>query len=77
MHRSSTLQIWSGRRSQQDRSGTDHCVKGRTWQISKEKYIGEKNSRVADVASVMREFLCFYFTSLTVAVLRIIVIPKE
>ena len=32
---------------------------------------------VADVASVMREFLCFYFTSLTVAVLRIIVIPKE
>ena len=25
----------------------------------------------------MREFLCFYFTSLTVAVLRIIVIPKE
>jgi len=39
--------------------------------------MGEKNSRVADVASVMREFLCFYFTSLTVAVLRIIVIPKE
>ena len=36
-----------------------------------------ENSRVADVASVMRECLCFYCTSLTVAVLRIIVIPKE